>query len=356
VFEVDANPDTDVRCYTFAGGLIGAQPTAGCALQSETTPIATTGATEFYEVTIPAPENFYDFTIQSRDAAGNLSETTIARNALIDVTAGPNFLGVETVEVDDFTISNANNTATVNGTLNDNIEIDEYDARFEFVGLLANDGSELPDAVPFTTPVNVGDYGLPLVGSQAVSATTQVNVDAIARTPADVAPFVVTNFGFGMTDLAENFDFGGIAVTPGPHNGFPAGFTAFNLNSPAAIDRTPSGGSVGSRTLTATATTGVADSNPLIQVYFYYVNPGPDLVYDAVPGGDDSFVLISSVGAGSATVLTGETVREFRFNTTLSASMLPPNTTGFPFRVIAIGVAADGDAVMTEVETVAVSN
>jgi hypothetical protein len=206
--------------------------------------------------------------------------------------------------------------------------------------------------VPFTQPVTVGTYGLPLTAEQTVTATTQVNVDRIARTVADAAPFTVTSFGFGMRDVASNFAYQGVGVPTGSFDGF-AGVTGFTLSeSFATIDRTPGAGESSTTTLTAIATTAVTAANPFQTVYFYVVHPGTNLASTA----DDLFVLIGSTGAGSATVLTGETVREFRFSNTLSTSILPVLPDGQTYRVVAIGVQADGDAVMTEVDVVTVNN
>jgi hypothetical protein len=355
VFEYNANTAVERRCYDLDGNFVGnVTTTQTCTTQAITTPVATSGAIEFYDITIPADENFYVITLQSRDSAGNLSTATITRNALVDVTAGPDAgTGLDAVTIANYTIDNVNNTATINGTIRDNIDIDEYDARFVFTGLTASDATPLPAEVPFTMPTDVGSYGLPLTALQSVSAQTAVNVDGIATTPAAGTVFTVSQFGFGVRDIADNFVFGGVAVPSGTFDGF-TNFSSFDLQpSLLAIDRTPSGSASATTDLVAVATTPLGAANPLAQVYFYYVNPGSDLVYG---GGDDHIVLIGSVAGSSATVLTGETVREFRYTQTLNATSLPANVSGFDFQVFAIGVAADGDAVITEVEMIDVAN
>lgn len=362
VFEIDADAGVEIRCYAFDGTFLGNATSSGaCATQTSTGPVFTEGAIEYYDVLIPADENFYEFTIRSFDAARNQSAATITRDALIDVTAGPDAgTGAAAVQINEYTINNVSNTASVTGLVRDNIDVREYDARFEFAGLMSNDGAtDLPDAVPFTMPLVAGAYGLPLVGQVGpTTIATAVNVDRIARNPTDAAPYAVTTFGFGMKDVAENFTYGGVAVPPGTYNGFPTSFLSFALEAtagatgPFVIDRTPGGGRPGSTTLTAVATTSVGASSPLSRVYFYYVNPGSDLAYGTA---DDHMTLIAEP-VSSPTVLTGETVREFRWNQTLSASSLPANVDQFQFRVLAIGVDAEGDAVMTEVELVTVWN
>jgi hypothetical protein len=353
VFEINTNTAVEQRCYELDGTfshLIAANDP--CVASMITVPVATVGAVEFYDVTIPAAENFYVLTIQSRDAAGNLSETTITRQALIDMTGGPT-AAIAAVTIANFTIDNVNNTATVNGTIRDNIDIDEYDARFVFPGLTSANAVALPNAVPFTTPTDVGSYGLPLTAVANVSATTQVNVVGIVDDPADgAADYTVSMFGFGVRDIAQNFVFGGIPVTPAAFTPFAATFQMFELESAhPTIDRTPTAPAVGSTTLTAIATTDVGAANPVARVYFYYVNPGSDLVYGTA---DDHNVLIGSTA--SATVLTGETVREFRFTQTLAATSLPANVAGFDFRVFAIGVDASGSAVISNAVEIEVLN
>jgi hypothetical protein len=362
VFEFDADAGVEVRCYSVVGafrgtisGGTGASPTNNFSCTNTTTsaPVATVGATEFYDVILPADENFYVVTVQSRDAAGNLSATTITRQTLVDVTAGPDAgTGLTAVTINTTANDNVNNTATITGVLRDNIEIDEYDARFAFTGLVARDGTDLPDEVPFTTPINVGDYGLPLVGEQTVSATTTVNVDNLAPDVGG-APNTVDVFGFGMRDVADNFAFLGSAPPAGAFNGF-VGVTSFLLTAnPAVIDRTPTGANPGSTTLTASAITAVGAASPFAQVFFYFVSPGADNLYG---GADDHLVLIGSQSAAQAAVLTGETAREFRYSQTLSATAFPANVAGFQFRVLAIGVQTDGDAVQTDLINVTVNN
>lgn len=357
VFEYDADTGVEQRCYNLSGAFVNnIDANNPCNATFVLTPIATEGAVEFYDITIPAEENFYVITLQSRDAAGNLSEATISRQALVDLTAGPDALtGLAAVTIANYTIDNENNRATVNGTIRDNIDLDEYDARFWFTGLQSADAVALPNAVPFTTPQDVGSFGLPLTALQTVSATTPVNVDGIATTPAALAAnYPVSQFGFGVRDVASNFVFGGVNIPTGTFDGF-TNFNQFVLNPVATvIDRTPG---TSNRPLTtnlvAIAQTPVGAANPLQAVYFYYVNPGSDLVYG---GTDDHLVLIGSIGAGSAAVLTGETVREFRFTQPLTATNLPANVDQFQFRVVAIGVAADGDAVITNAPLITVWN
>lgn len=352
IYEVDGNIDEDVRCYPFNGGATYAPNSSGvCAQTNQTAIVGTVDVTtELYDAVIPVDENFYVFTVEAFDAAGNSSSTQITRNVLRDVTAGPDAVAaLPVVSINSYTIDNVNNTATVNGVIRDNIDVASYDARFRFP-LLAT----VPDEVPFTMPTTVGAYGLPLLGSQTVTATTQVNVDAIHATPAG-ASITPDQFGFGMTDVAGNFAFGGVAIPAGTTDGFAAGFTVFELlENPTTIDRTPpTGGSV-STTITARATTGPGDANPFAggQVYFYWVNPGGDFTYGTA---DDSNVLLAIVPAGTVSIATGETARTYGWTTTLSAMNVPVLPAGFGLQVFAIGVAADGDAVTTEVDVVTVN-
>jgi hypothetical protein len=156
-----------------------------------------------------------------------------------------------------------------------------------------------------------------------------------------------------MMDVADNFAFGGVAIPAPTFNGF-TNFNSFDLRpSTNNIDRTPSGGSTATTSLVAVATTPVGAANPLSRVYYFFVHPGRDGAYDTA---DDYNVLIGTVDAGAATVLTGETVREFRFTQALSTSALPAAASGFDFRVFAVGVASDGDAVMTDLELIDVVN
>ena len=356
IFEYDADTGEEVRCYDFTGAFVNQPSSGNCATQSQTTVVATVNVTtEHYDVAIAAEENFYTITVTAFDAAGNTSTTTITRTSLVDVTAGPDVgTGLAVVTINTVSIDNTNNTASITGVVRDNIEVGFSDARFRFPGLVSGNAVDVPDDVPFTTPAAVGTYGLPLTAQQTVSATTQVNVDAIHPTPAGagVAP---TEFGFGMTDVAGNFAFGGTGITAGTSNGFAVTFTAFDmLRSPTTIDRTPPSGGSTTTTLSARATTGPGDANPFAggQVYFYYVNPGGDFAYGTA---DDSNVLVGIVPAGTVSIATGETARTYTWNQSLSALNVPVLPAGFALRIFAIGVASDGDAAMTDVQTVTVN-
>jgi uncharacterized protein YjdB len=359
VLEVNGNAAMEVRCYDLAGTQIATPASNVCPNRSITAPVVTVGTTEFYDVVIPADENFYVFSFTSRDAAGNASTETITRQALVDVTAGPDAVaGLATVTINNYTIDNQNNTATINGVVRDNIEVAFSDARFEFAGLTGANAVDVPDAVPFTAPQVVGTYGLPLTAIQNVSATTQVNVDAVylggAAANANGANVPVSRFGFGMTDLAANFAFDGVAVPAGAVNGITlAGYTL--TSSQATIDRTPAGGANPplSTTLTVTATVAPGAANPFARTYLYYVHPGADMVYGTA---DDHNVLIQEFLGANATMQTGETARTFTHATTLAATSLPANVAGFAFRFFSISVAADGDAVISDVVTVNVQN
>jgi hypothetical protein len=344
VYEIDNNIDEDVRCYEFAGGLQATNPSSGCSTRTSTAPVLTLPdlTTEIYSITLPADENFYTFTVMAFDAAGNTAATTITRTALVDVTAGPDAVAaapLTPITINSYTIDNLANTATVNAVVRDNVDLASYDARFVFPGLLAAGGANVPDQVPFTQPVAVGAYGLPLVGEQTVTAATAVNVDGIdvdATAGGAIAP---TQFGVGMTDVAGNFAFLGVGVPVGTHNG--DGFTTLtHALSPANIDRTPPSGGSSTTTVSVVATTAVGAANPFAggQLYLYYVTPG------------GTNVLYAIIPAASATIATGETARTYTWTTTVSAANLPvyPENTLLP--MFAIAVAGDGDGFITDAD------
>ena len=322
VFEIDSDADVDVRCYDASTGGTVAMPTSGVCPTRDVT-AALSGTTGTAQVIIPADENFYVIEITTVDVAGNPSTTTITRNALVDAED-------PTATINSFTI--AGTSATVNGTLRDNIELAQFDTRFEFAGLAG--GGDL-DELPFTTPTNVGEFGLPLTAQTNATGTTQVVVDGIL---SGATVYTTSRFGFGVVDAARNYNFNGITYTGTGFDGFGADFQSQTLTSSESIlcrtgTTTACGtGNTGrtSTTLSAITQTSAGANNPMTQYYFYFQHPS------------GYWVLINSVPASAASVQTGA-VRTFTVTQAMAASAFP--STGV-FTVAVVAVDGDGDGVM----------
>lgn len=337
-FAVDANPDTDLRCYNVAGTVVAAVD--GVCPTSDAATIAGPGATETQAtVVIPADQNWYTLDITTVDIAGNTSTTTVTRSYLVDTV-------VPTATISSTTITGTN--SSISGTVQDNIQVRAYDSRFLFPGLT------VPNAIPFSgTTAVAASLANPLTGQTAATATSSLVVRELREGVAGgaIAP---TQYGFGVFDMANNFGFNGAGIGFGAGDGV-ANTAALDVApSPAILCRTGTAAACGanvantSTTLRASLLTTVPPAptqpfaNPVARVYYYYTHPGADATFAT---GDDYLVLIGSTDASAATVetsaATGE--RTFRFTNSLTAASLP--AVGI-FPIHAVAVDAQGDAIL----------
>jgi hypothetical protein len=345
VFEIDANPDTDLRCYDNAGAVIATNPTSGTCAAQDVPTASGPGATEnSATIVIPADENWYTFTIVTVDVAGNTSTTVLTQNNLVDVTVPSATIGSTTI---------TGTTSTISGTVEDNIQVRQYDSRFQFVGL------STPDEIPFSQPTAVdATLDNTLTGQAAASATSSLVVRALREGLAggDIQP---TAYGFGVFDMANWFGFNGAAIAfgaspnPGLQNTALLTFTdtpdpicktgtSAACPAPNSTARTSSALSLVVETaVPGTPTTPFA--NPVARVYWYFTHPGAD---NTLGNADDYLVLIGQTDAAAATVQTNATtgVRTFTFNSSVAAATFPM-AANFPIHAIAVD--AEGDAVMT---------
>lgn len=338
VFQVDSNADTDLRCYDAAGNVVATNPSSGTCATVDLATVAGPGATENNAtVVIPADENWYTVEVQTVDIAGNVSTTTITRNALVDVT-------VPSATIASTTITGTN--STISGTVSDNIQVRQYDSRFQFVGL------STPDEVPFSQPTVVdATLDNTLTGEASASASSSLTVRSLQEGLAGAA-IQPTAYGFGVFDMANLFGFNGAAIAFGAGNGVP-NTAAITLNdSPDPICRTATSSCESSSALSVVVQTtappvvgGVPQpfANPIARVYYYFTHPGAD---NALGTADDYLVLIGQTDAAAATVQTEATtgVRTFTFANSVAASAFPGLVANYPIHAIAVD--AEGDAVL----------
>lgn len=356
VLEFDTDAGTEVRCFNNAGTVSPVPAATGVCPTFDLAVAAGAGTTGVATIIIPATESFFVIEIQSVDAAGNVSTTTVTRQALVDAEAPAAAITSTTV---------AGTSVSIAGNLTDNIDLDFFDLRFLVPGTTGQAATDIPDEIPFVTPTDIDSFGLPLTGVFSASGTTAVAIRALDAT----APFTGTDaiaptrFGFAVFDVAGNTNLGAFAAqsavfTPGAPPAAEAGVAGLNAfaisENPTTICRTgtaPPCANVANTTTTisAVATTGLAvNANPFQTVFFFFVHPGADLVFDT---GNEFNVLIGTASGANSTVSTGVTTRTFTVTQTLAASALPTVGT---FPIFAIGVDAQGDAVISEVDMITV--
>ena len=338
VFEIDANADTDLRCYDASGALVSTNPTSGTCPTRTIATVAGPGATEDQAtVVIPADENWYTIEITTIDVAGNASTTTVTRNYLVDAE-------IPTATISSTTITGT--SSSISGTVQDNIQVRAYDSRFNFPGL------STPDQVPFSGMTEVdATLDNTLTGQASAAASSSLVVREIREGVAG-APIAPNQYGFGVLDMANLFGFNGAGIGFGAGDGVENTANVTLTPSPATVCRTVTASCPASTSLVVDVQTTVPPTapdgtpqpftNPVARVYYYYTHPGAD---GALGTGDDYLVLIGSTDASAATVETSAAtgVRTFRFTQPLAASALPSNG-GTP--VTAIAVDAEGDAIL----------
>lgn len=310
-------------CYNVATQAVVTTPSSGvCPFIS----LPTTS------VPVPTTEGYYQLNIRAVDAAGNVSAVT-SRFILVDFTAPSAAIT---------SVTTAETTVSVTGTLIDNIDLDEYNAYLRFNGTTFLGASLL---YPFAQDVNVSDFGLPADGTASASATVPfirgLQVTDASGVPTTILP--VNAATLGGYDVAQNFGLATTASTiasPTASNGAPADLgtfavtnTALTICRPGSTNTSCTGTSAipSSRTLTAVATSTAGAQGtfqaPFTTVYFYIV---------------ESSGALKLIGMGSSpTVQTTTTERFYTYSATLSGSEF--NAAGAA-NIIAVGVDAQRDA------------
>lgn len=363
VLEVNGNATVEARCLT-APGVLGAVPATGGTFAPGTPvsiPAACTaflitttdvgGQTEPGDIIHPdaadANEGYFRYEVQGVDRAGNFSDLTLFFTTLNDVNS-------PTGDIQIITINRVLNTIRLQGEIEENVDLAHFDTRLVFPGL-----ANVPDEIPFNTPTPVSSYGLQgLVGIRTdVDITSGAVFDITDQTGTTIVP---NQFGFGMTDVAQNFAFTGepITTTAGAGAGiapaaFDASFVAREGDAgavPPATDAFTLDRSAGPNSVNTFAqiTVGPTDQNPITEVLFFIVHPGNDGLINTA---DDYNQLLVRKTTHDI-LFTGETDRTFTYTTSISSTVVPrdvdnPNQTYGVFAVAVRG--STGSAVMSDV-------
>lgn len=357
VLEADADAGTEIQCWSIATGAFVALPGSGVCPTADlavTDQPATTNETAV--VTIPTPaqaEGLMVIEVWSVDRAGNQSTDMVTRTVLIDTT-------IPTGTIDSYTVVNATSSVSLNGTIMENVDTDYFDTRYRFPTL-----NSIPTQVPFTAPTDVDSYGLPLTGVLTVTGQNTVLIRQLDESAIAPGIFDIPDgIGFGVTDVAGNF---GTIIQP--IGGWPAGngtglayndvtgtTGTFDLDvgqgaSANAITLDRSAGPTSTNLSAIIGVTAATTASPLSIVYFYYQHPSTDGVSGTA---DDFLVLLGS--DTSADVFTGApptSDRTFTYTFPVTATVGNPfPIDSFTYPVVAIGVDAQGDGIVSDKPTV----
>jgi hypothetical protein len=324
---------TTTLCYDNTGASLGA-PVGGVCPSFDVATVGTTVGTA--TINIPATDNFYTIEVQGLDRAGNLSAVQTF-NELVDTTVPS-----ATVTSNTTTTTGTSTTVSIVGDVKDNVDLAGYDLRFRFPTV-----TTVPTDIPFSQMTQVSTYGLPLVGlvSGATGSNTSLPIREINEGGVTNVP---TAFGFGAIDVAGNYGASGFVATTAPVGDGISNLNSFQIaQNNGTICRTgtapPCTTGNTSTTITATINTTPTASDPISTVLFYYVHAGAN---GTIGDADDYLGLISQVAGATAPTQTGVSDRLYTVTQTLSASMLP---NAGAYAVVAVGVDAQGDAILSSV-------
>lgn len=293
------------------------------------------------------PEGYWEVQIRARDKANNVSATT-TRTHLIDTT-------MPVLNLPPFTASLQ---------ASDSVDMRMSDLRLEF-GALPNPGNASTATVPLGAPDVFGAIGTAnRIMARTFTLTTSPPVWRGIQDDAGGAIYAMTGAGFGVWDIARNFDefyapFSPATANVGAYDALGSDATpgtnaagtlaTFSLGAVSALNNGigPQGsptaewgiaigsGSATSRTLTATATgnAGTTWRRPFTTVHFYRI--------DVLSG---QVFWIGSSSAATVTFPGGEAA--YAYSVTFNASGIRAGGQEF----FAIGVDFDGDAVRSGVQ------
>lgn len=340
------------QCYALTAGVAGAGP--GVDFEGNTTASGRGSAPSctFYStngvIDVPSDEGYYIVRAFVVDRAGNVSADTVTRIILVDDTA-------PTVTITAFSSSAAQITTT--GILADNVDLFAFDNRLQF-------GAEV---YPVTLLLQnaIGEFGTPVNFSmnvnQAYPNVRSITATDAAGAPVATPPVARTGAGYGVVDRsgifaqafqafgAPTLDAGGIFVL----NGNATQIQAFAVTTPSSAvtvcnNAAKSGCASSTPTSTTVAAVATGPTNtferPFALVNFFMTHP----VYGTQ-------VLFATSDTPVATEVTSPTVaRTWTYSATFTATAPLPNTTGaagtvYPIR--AVGLAADGDALVSQDNT-----
>jgi hypothetical protein len=337
---VDANP-IRVRVFRDARGVSGLanrciNPNTGLAVGDAG--LTASGACPTFTVAqnfvIATPGNgYYTIEIFAVDRAGNAS-TTITRVVLQDGTA-------PTVTVNGLSLGAGQ--VTLSGSLADDVALGSYDTRFFFGAV----------QLPVTALNTIGTFGVAnRVLDQSVSQATPL-IRSLRIADGAGAPGVATQVtagGFGGFDVAGNFGFGTIALSPDVITDhvvgeIPALLETFQLQlAPATVCNNAAGTGCGAndemttqlRAVAGTETTPASFNQPFTQVNFYRVIGG---------------VARLVATATNPTIQTTGAARTFTYTTSVNVTGATVGTRNY----FAVGISANRDAIQTATQILTIN-
>jgi hypothetical protein len=317
---------------------------AGC------NPVVTTGATATFSVSTQSP-GYYMIRAEARDAAGNPAMYT-SPVLLVDPADPANAPTVGPIALPATLVSDQ--PATFSAAAADNVDLKTSALRLVF----ANDPARATP-VTFTLPlertVSLSAFGVPAVTSAQLRATVdfvrslQFTTEGVPDTTRSWTTYAAE---FRVTDMAGNATLGQTRFAAGAvsaSNGLPAGiqsYVAGAVNNQASIcTGQVSCGSVPTTVQITAAVQGPSGTftNPFSRVLFYYT------------GADGNPLLLSSAATGAQGSDVGGT-RTWTVTATLDAAALRDTLPrrGTSMSVFAVGVDAQGDALLSRSYTLAI--
>lgn len=210
------------------------------------------------------PDGYFTVALKAFDVAGNFTAAT-TRLFLMDAVA-PVVSGVGV------TFTTGTLTAAVNGTINDNVDLQLF-APYETFAAAIVPGVT---AIPFAAPTVVKAFGIPVTGKVTTAANTPVILSIGTFGAAGPG---ATGFGFGGLDQAGNFGINNVALVPGTPgavsptdiNSFATGPTNANVCSGAVADCDATHNKASTQDSVIVVMAATTTANPILTMYFYRV-------------------------------------------------------------------------------------
>jgi hypothetical protein len=314
-----------------------AVPSGGCAFNT----VANASGSFTIDPSISG-NGYYTVTIRATDIANNTSTTT-QRFFLLDVAGGAAIINPAITNVT-VTYTTGAATANASATIHDNVDLREYNSRVQFSGAIVGGANSLP----FTTPTTHKAFGVPVSGNAAPSTAVPV-IKGVQNGFGGAILGQISGIGFSAFDQAGNYGEGYAAFTTTASTGVTATDVVSSSVTPASatVCRTgtvPPCASTDPTSTTASAqiVMGVtATPNPIVQVIFYRLDAAGRAVF-----------ISQQAGSGSLTIPSSGPNANQRVFTYTSGSIAASALAAGANTIFAVGVDADGDAVLLGTTTI----
>ncbi len=285
---------------------------------------------------------YYTVTIRAVDIAGNMTTTT-QRFFLLDVAGGAANINpvVSNVTV---TFTTGAASANASATIHDNVDLAEYNSRIRFNAAIVGAANSLP----FTPPTIHKAFGVPVSGNAAPAVSVPV-IKGVQNGFGGAIIGAIDGIGFSAFDQARNYG---------------EGYASFTTTAPAAVTNTDVVGSSvtpASATVCQTGTvppcastdpTSTTASAQIVMAVTATPNPVTQVIFYRIDAAGRAVFISQQAGSGALTIPSSGPNANQRVFTYTSGAISAADLQAGANTVFAVGVDADGDAVLLGTTTI----